>query len=42
MLWGRLVGFKRSDLLLKIKKWLRSYKLVWTYKLPEVFGYRDL
>ena len=39
---GRLVEFKRSDLLLKIKKWIKSGKLVWTYKLPEVFGYRDL
>ena len=32
---GRLAGFRRSDLLLKVKKWIRSDKLVWTYKLFE-------
>ena len=33
LLKGRLAGLKRSDLLLKSKKWIRSEKLVWTYKL---------
>ena len=26
--WGRLAELKRSDLLLKVKKWIRSEKLV--------------
>ena len=36
--WGRLAGIKKIDLFLKIKKLIISEKLIWTYKLPEVFG----
>ena len=28
-----MAGLKRSDLLLKVKKWIINDKLVWTYKL---------
>ena len=37
-----MAEFKRNDLLIKVKKRIRSEKLICTYKLPEVFGYRDL
>ena len=42
LLTGCLTELKRSDSLLKVYKLIGSDKLVRTYKLLKVFGYRDL